>query len=93
MSALHPGSEGNFMDSDEQVQDVYAVCRADFVANQRCRSFALLPQNVDPEVGDEIAGARLLCVEERHGVAGTGPALEPQEIRHRFLRMLSGGMT
>lgn len=30
------------MGSNQQVQDVYAVCRADFVASQRCKSFALL---------------------------------------------------
>jgi nitrite reductase/ring-hydroxylating ferredoxin subunit len=35
------------MDSHQRVEDVYAVCRADFVANQRCRSFALL------RVGDD----------------------------------------
>ena len=47
-----------------------------------------MPQHVDPEIGDEIAGARFLGIEERHGVAGTGSALEPQEIGHRFLRVL-----
>ena len=44
-----------------------------------------MPEHVDAEIGDEIAGAGFLGVQERHGVAGTRSALEPKQIGHSFL--------
>ena len=41
-----------------------------------------VPQDIDAEVGDEIARARLLGIQERHRIAGACPALEPQKIGH-----------
>ena len=37
-----------------------------------------VPEDLQPEVDDQVDDVGLLGVEERHGVAGTGSRLEPQ---------------
>src|SRR4029079_6494924 len=49
-----------------------------------------VPEDVDAEVGDEVTGARLLGIEEGHGVARARPTLQPQEVRHGFLPIRTG---
>ena len=36
-------------DAMQKSLEVYAVCRADFIANQRCKSFALLRRDANGE--------------------------------------------
>jgi hypothetical protein len=45
-----------------------------------------MPEDIDAKISDEIAGAWFLGIQERHRVAGTSSALEPQKIGHCFLQ-------
>jgi hypothetical protein len=90
-SARIVGAEDDRAFEDEQIELLLA---AGDVAEQLLDRLAHLhpqrgmPEQVNPEVRDEVARARLFGVQKRHRVAGTRAALQPQDRCHEISLLL-----